>query len=226
MPAAIRAFTLAAFLSLVLTAPAYGALATPTPTAPSNGLAVDALPAFSWAGVAGADRYEFQIAADAGINSPVLGRGEDQFTTRNTRATLKKTIPNGTYWWRVRALQSNGTPSPWSPPRAIVKSWTSAPALQSPTHGAIMVHPTHPLVLRWSSVPRAAKYIVSIATDPSLGTIVNPRIETSGTVYAPRSTLLPPGTYYWGVTPVDAQGHRGAPSPVQSFMWTWPTSTL
>jgi hypothetical protein len=200
-------------------------LATPTAVAPANGLVVDALPAFSWAAVAKADRYEFQLAADAGMNSPVLGSGDDHFTTRNTRATLKKTIPNGTYWWRVRALQPNGTPSPWSVPRAIVKSWTSAPALQSPTHGAIMVHPTHPLVLRWSTVPRAAKYIVSIATDPSLGTIVSPKAETSGTVYAPRSTLLSPGTYYWGVTPVDAQGHRGAPSQVQSFFWTWPTST-
>ena len=200
-------------------------LAIPTAVAPANGLVVDALPAFSWAAVAKAERYEFQLAADAGMNSPVLGRGDDQFTTRNTRATLKKTIPNGTYWWRVRALQANGTPSPWSAPRSIVKSWTSAPALQSPTHGETMVHPTHPLVLRWSTVPRAAKYIVSIATDPSLGTIVSPKAETSGTVYAPRSTLLSPGTYYWGVTPVDAQGHRGASSPVQSFTWTWPTST-
>jgi hypothetical protein len=201
------------------------ALATPTAVSPANGLVVEALPAFSWAAVAKADQYEFQIAADAGMNSPVLGRGEDHFTTRNTRATLKKTIPNGTYWWRVRALQPNGTPSPWSPPRSLVKSWTSAPALQSPTHGATMVHPTHPLVLRWSSVPRAAKYIVSIATDPTLGTVVSQRAETSGTVYVPRSTLLSPGTYYWGVTPIDAQGHRGAPSAVQSFTWTWPTST-
>ena len=206
--------------------PTQAALAAPTPVGPANGLVVDALPAFSWAGVAKADRYEFQFAADSGMNSPVLGRGDDQFTTRNTRATLKKTIPNGTYWWRVRALQENGTPSPWTAPRAVVKSWTSTPALQSPTHGAVMVHPTHPLVLRWSTVPRAAKYIVSIATDPTLGTIVSPVAETSGTVYAPRSTLLSPGTYYWGVTPVDAQGHRGAPSPVQSFTWTWPTNTF
>jgi hypothetical protein len=224
-PATAAAFV-AALASLLIVAPAHAGLASPTPVAPANGLSVDALPAFSWAAVAGADRYEFQLAADSGMNSPVLGRGEDQFATRNTRATLKKTIPNGTYFWRVRALEKTGTPSAWTAPRAIVKAWTAAPALQSPAQGAIMVHPTHPLVLRWSSVPRAAKYIVSIGTDPSLGTIVNPKVETSGTVYAPRSTLLPPGTYYWNVTPIDAQGHRGAPSPVQSFMWTWPTSTL
>ena len=224
LPAA-RALTLAALLSLVLAAPANAALPAPTPTAPANGLSVDSLPAFSWAAVAGADRYEFQLAADSGMNSPVLGRGDDQFTTRNTRATIKKTVPNSTYWWRVRAIAKDGTPSSWTAPRAIVKSWTAAPALQSPANNAIMVHPTHPLVLRWSPVKGAAKYIVSIGTDPSLGTIVNPKDETSGTVYAPRATLLPPGTYYWNVTPIDAQDHRGAPSPVQSFMWTWPTTT-
>ncbi len=226
MLAAVRAFTLVALLSLVLAAPAHAGLATPTPVAPANGLSVDALPAFSWAAVAGADRYEFQLAADSGMNSPVLGRGEDQFTTRNTRATIKKTVPNSTYWWRVRAIAKDGSPSSWTAPRSIVKAWTAAPALQSPANNAIMVHPTHPLVLRWSPVKGASKYIVSIGTDPSLGTIVNPKDETSGTVYAPRATLLPPGTYYWNVTPIDAQDHRGAPSPVQSFMWTWPTTTL
>jgi hypothetical protein len=226
MPAAVRAFSLAVFLSLVLAAPAHAGLATPTPVAPANGLSVDALPAFSWAAVSGADRYEFQLAADSGMNSPVLGRGEDQFSTRNTRATLKKTIPNGSYYWRVRAIAKDGTPSSWTAPRLLVKAWTSAPALQAPGQGAIMVHPTNPLVLRWSPVPRASKYIVSIGTDPSLGTAVQLPQETSGTVFTPRSLLLPPGTYYWGVTPVDAQGHRGAPSTVRSFMWTWPTSTM
>jgi hypothetical protein len=226
MPAAARAFILAALLSLVFAAPAHAGLATPTPVAPANGLSVDALPAFSWAAVNGADRYEFQLAADSGMNSPVLGRGEDQFTTRNTRATIKKTIPNGTYWWRVRAIAKDGTPSSWTAPRSLVKAWTAAPALQSPANNAIMVHPTHPLVLRWSAVPRAAKYVVRIATDPTLGTVLNAGEETSGTVYSPDGLLLPPGTYYWGITPVDSQGHRGAPSPVQSFMWTWPTTTL
>ncbi|MDQ3777611.1 MAG: hypothetical protein M3310_01900, partial [Actinomycetota bacterium] len=88
-------------------------------------------------------------------------------------------------------------------------------------------HPASPLVLRWSAVPYAAKYLVTIASDPMLGSAVGGQqnVETAGTVYAPRALLLPPGTYYWGVTPLDAQGHRGVPSPVASFTWTWPTAT-
>jgi hypothetical protein len=200
-------------------------LATPTQLAPAAGASSQALPSFAWSAVAGAARYEFQFGADAGFNSPVLGRGEDQFFTRNTRATLKKTVPNGTYYWRVRAVSADGSVSPWSAPRQLRKGWSLAPALQAPAHGAVVSHPTHPLVLRWAAVPYAAKYLVTIASDPLLGSAVggHQNVETSGTVYAPRALLLPPGTYYWGVTPLDAQGHRGVPSPVASFTWTWPT---
>ncbi len=201
-------------------------LAAPNPLSPASGATVQALPTFSWSAVAGAARYEFQFAADVGFNAPVFGRGEDQFFTRNTRATLKKTAPNSTYYWRVRAISTDGSVSPWSAPRPLRKAWTAAPALQAPAHGAVVSHPSNPLVLRWSSVPYASKYLVTIASDPLLGSAVSgyQNVETGGTVYAPRALLLPPGTYYWGVTPLDAQNHRGVPSPVASFTWMWPTS--
>ncbi|MDP9491981.1 MAG: hypothetical protein M3P42_07255 [Actinomycetota bacterium] len=217
----------AAAVLLAVAAPTPAAtLAAPTPLSPAAGASLQALPSFAWSAVAGAARYEFQFAADAGFNSPVFGRGEDQFFTRNTRATLKKTAPNGTYYWRVRAVSADGSVSPWTAPRQLRKGWTLAPALQAPAHGTVVSHPSNPLVLRWSSVPYAAKYLVTIASDPLLGSAVGGQqnIETSGTVYAPRALLLPPGTYYWGVTPLNSQGHRGVPSPVASFMWTWPTN--
>ena len=222
------AFAAAAALLLAGSASTAGTpLVAPSPLAPVAGASSQTLPAFAWSPVAGAARYEFQFAADVGFNAPVLGKGEDQFFTRNSRATLKKTIPNGTYYWRVRAVSADGSVSPWSAPRQLRKGWTLAPALQAPAHGAVVSHPTSPLVLRWSAVPHAAKYLVTIASDPLLGSAVGGQqnVETSGTVYAPRALLLPPGTYYWGVTPMDAQDHRGVPSPVQSFTWTWPTAT-
>ena len=66
-----------------------------------------------------------------------------------------------------------------------------------------MVHPTSSRAALVDGPAGRGKYLVSIATDPSLGTIVSPKAEASGTVYAPRSTLLSAGTYYWGVTPVE-----------------------
>src|SRR6202035_1953173 len=79
-----------------------------------------------------------------------------------------------------------------------------------------------------SSVLYSTKYIVSIATDPALsnvvlGTAAQPT-ETQGTSFA-LPVSLAPGAYYWAVTPVDAEGHRGTRSGVGTFQWTWPTTT-
>lgn len=224
---------LLALLALVVVAagaPAGAQVATPVPLAPADGSAADSLPAFSWKPIANADQYEFQIAADAGFNSPVLGRGQDQFLTKNTFATLKKTVPNGTYWWRVRALTPGGGASPWSKGRSIKKLWGATTNLVGPVGGAAVVYPTTPMKLTWTPVPGARKYLVSIATDPSLGSLVpgmSPNggpAETTATTFT-RAAALAPGTYYWGITPVDAQGNKGVRSGVASFRWVWNSTT-
>jgi hypothetical protein len=98
---------------------------TPNPISPANGATLESMPAFAWSPVAAAEEYEFQIAADAGFASPVFGRGKDDFRTKNTRATLTMTAPDGTYWWRVRAIGRNNTASPWSRPRSFTKKWST-----------------------------------------------------------------------------------------------------
>ena len=56
----------------------------PLPLSPADGSAVGGLPAFAWKAVPGAEEYEFQIAADAGFNSPVLGAARTT-SARRTR---------------------------------------------------------------------------------------------------------------------------------------------
>lgn len=202
----------------------------PRASGPPNGAAFPELPAFSWRSVRGAESYEFQIAADRSFNSSLPGIRRTRFGTPNTRATVTKAVPNGTYWWRVRAVTKNGQVSPWSSPRSIRKSWTAAPQLRGPVGGARVSFP-QPLVLTWSPVPRAAHYLVSLATDEDLATLVGSTrdrpIKTAGTSFAP--SLTPAGargkTYYWAITPVDAQGNRGAQSRIGSFVWDWPSQT-
>jgi hypothetical protein len=199
-------------------------LGTPKPLSPSSGARVSLLPAFAWAPVRGAERYEFQISADAGFNAPVLGPGQDRFFTRNTRATVQKTLPNGTYWWRVRATRG-GRVSRWTVGQSFRKAWSAAAALHSPGNGDAVSYPLVPLRLSWSPVPGAATYLVSIASDPQLGSLVDGKsVETAATSFT-RAAALAPGRYYWGITPVDAEGNKGSPSDVWSFVWVWPSST-
>jgi hypothetical protein len=172
--AADRRLLAAAFAAVAfLTAgPARGAVTRPTQISPAPNAVVQFLPAFAWSPVAGVDKYEFQISADAGMNSPVLGAGKDTFFTRNTRATLIETIPNGMYWWRVRSTNAAGEASKWTEPRPFRKLWNLIPSLVRPGSGAGLSFPANPVVLQWAGVPGASHYLVSVASDPSQGALV------------------------------------------------------
>src|SRR5215210_5050858 len=192
----------------------------------TSGAANPELPPFVWRAARGADSYEFQIAADRGFNSNIPGLRTTRLDTTNTRATITTAVPNGTYWWRVRGVTKAGQVSGWSKPRSVRKAWTAAPQLRGPVNGARVSFPAQPLTLTWAPVQRAAKYLVSLATDQDLASLVDDEVvETSGTSYAP--SLTPAGskgkTYYWAVTPLDAKGNRGAQSIIASFVWEWPS---
>src|SRR5919202_41624 len=205
---AAKLTTLSALIAtvLVVAAPAHALPNSPLPTpqqlSPTDGAVVDSVPAFAWAPVGNVDHYEFQLSADAGMNSPVLGYGNDSFATSNTRATVLKTFPNGTYYWRVRSVGADGSVSVWSPPRSFRKAWTAAAALQTPSSGASLSFGTDALKLVWSGVPGAAHYLVSVATDPSLGSLVlHDDSDPSGILKLQANNLaigraLPTGTYY------------------------------
>jgi hypothetical protein len=185
--------------------------------------AVWMLPTFAWSAVKRADHYEFQLAADSQFNSPVLG-GDGDFTTRNTRATVRKAPPNGRYWYRVRAVMKSGKVSGWAV-GSVRKSWRIAPQLVSPADGGTFNYPTDPLILRWKPVPGAAKYSVAISPDPTFATsVAGAPLLTAATSVNPPSSL-PLGRYYWRVTPLDPEKNQGATSAAHSFFWHWPSTT-
>jgi len=192
---------------------------TPSLVAPDGGAVVQGAPVFQWSAVAGAAKYEFQLAADDSFGS-IVSKGA--FQTLNTFASITSTLADGTYYWRVRAINAKEEAGPWSSTRTLRKSWSTAPALLGPPTDAPISYPTVPLVLRWSPVEGAFKYLVSIGTDPTLAS-AKP-VETSGTVFSPTGSLAP-GRYYWAVQPEDADKHKGAMSAVGSFIWSWPTTT-
>jgi hypothetical protein len=217
--AGIFAATLA--LAAITVGPAGAGLAAPAPAAPANGAVVDAVPPFAWTAVAGADRYEIEVSADPGFNSDVAN-----VTTRNLRATLSKVIPNGEYWWHVRAITAAGGLGPWSAPQSFEMAWTAKPSLLAPGNGATLEYPDDPFRLRWSVVPGAAEYLVKLATDPALASLVwsSGPVKTSATSFT-TSAPLAPGTYYWAITPLNSEGHAGTQSTIASFVWQWPSAT-
>jgi hypothetical protein len=205
-------------------------LGPPAQMEPANGAHFQQVPTLTWSAVSGAVEYEYQVAADPRFHSVVLGKGTGTgtSTTHNLAASLGKPVTDGTYYWRVRGLTASKEPGAWSTTRSLVKAWTEAPQLLGPANAASITWPSVPLVLSWSQVPSATEYIVTIATDEHLSNIVlgsatSPQ-KTWGSVLALPGTL-PVGQYYWAITPVDTEGHRGTQSAVRTFNWSWPTST-
>jgi hypothetical protein len=193
-----------------------------TPAAPASASAYST-GVLRWSPVRGVDHYEFELAADSKFNSLVLG-STGHFSTRSTVATLAKTLQDGKYWWRVRAVGANGSISRWVV-RTLVKAWRSPPQLIAPADNASISFPSQPLLLSWRPVLGAVHYRVSIARDASLTSLISGSPATTTTTsYIPPATLAE-GTYFWAVTPMDAENHDGARSAVRSFRWGWPSAT-
>ncbi|MFZ0043837.1 MAG: hypothetical protein WAK93_21180, partial [Solirubrobacteraceae bacterium] len=220
---------IACLLVLLLCAGAAQArqLAAPGLHSPSSNATVQELPAFEWGSVRGAAKYQFEFSAVRNYASPVNGFSSGPESVDGTAITNTDTIPNGTYYWRARAVTASDHPGRWSATRTLHKSWDAAPKLLSP-QGATVQWPSNPLVLKWSSVPYAAKYDVFIGTDPSLshlvlGSVSSP-LQIAGLQMA-FPGVLASGTYYWAIQPVDANGVVGNRSAVASFNWSWPSDT-
>jgi hypothetical protein len=199
---------------------------------PADSAHVQQMPALTWSAVSGALEYQYEVAVDPHFHSLIvvsISAGKGIPSTHNLAASIEKPQIDGTYYWRVRAVSAAGRPGAWSATRSIVKAWTEQPQLQAPAEEAQITWPSTPLVLRWSEVPYALEYIVTIATDEKLSNIVlgtaSSSVKTEGTAYSPIGTLQAGQTYYWAITPVDAEGHRGARSTIRKFTWSWPTTT-
>jgi hypothetical protein len=215
-------------LTLAFPASAMAGLAAPTPRYPDDGASFTAVPAFGWSGVSGADHYALQVAADAKFDSPVGTGGDGAIDTRNTWATMKKSLPNGKYWWRVRAVTKTGGVGPWSFGSAFRVAWVGQATPVSPVNGATISYPDN-VTIKWNPVAGAAKYVLLVASDADLssfdGEPVKP-VETDTSSYTILTSLSPGQQYYWSVTPVDAEGNRGVASTVVSFTWLWPSVTV
>jgi hypothetical protein len=208
---------------LFVGAAAQAQLAAPKLTAPSNRSRVQALPAFTWRGVNRAATYQFEFSATRNFSSGVNGFGTGPVTLDTTAITNNDTIPDGTYYWRVRAMSKTNVPGRWTPIRKLTKHWSTAPKLLSPVKTSI-AWPTTPLLLRWAAVPHAVNYQLEIGTSSALSKLVYGPTFVQGTDYVFPS-VLSPGTYYWAVRPVDAAGQLGVRSAVRTFNWTWPSNT-
>ena len=84
-------------------------LPAPTLLSPTNDSTQDGnVLTMDWSDVAGADRYQYNSYHDAAMSSL---RWDMEYTPSEKTAT---NVADAVFWWRVRALESDGTPGEWS----------------------------------------------------------------------------------------------------------------
>ena len=175
----------------------------PAPTV-TGGNDAQGRPTLKWKAVTGAAKYEVYRARSRS------GEYIKYSTVTGTSYTNTSYIENGnTYYYKVRALDANGTAGAWSSIVSVTyKQTLSTPAVTGGNDA--QGRPT----LTWKAVSGAAKYEVYRARSKD-GTYTK-YSTTTGTAYTNSSYLTSGATYYYKVRALDANGNAGPYSAVVS----------
>ena len=198
-------------VSVTYRAASTGTLSAPTVT---GGNDAQGRPTLKWNAVSGAAKYEVYRARSKD------GDYIKYSTVTGTSYTNTSYIEDGnTYYYKVRALKSDGTAGAWSSIVSVTyKQTLSAPTVTGGTDS--QGRPT----LKWNAVTGAAKYEVYRARSRS-GEYIKYSTVT-GTSYTNTSYIENGNTYYYKVRALDANGTAGAWSSIVSVTYRKPAAAL
>jgi hypothetical protein len=157
--------------------------------------------------LAGAAIYRAQVSTDASF---------DQLVADLTTATPElrfADLPDGDYVLRVRGTDALGLEGRDADHRFKLKARPEAPLPSAPAPKAVSFGPR--MAFAWTANPEAATYRLRIATTADFAAPVRdlPGLGGLGTTLED----LPPGTYFWQLRSVRADGDQGPWGDVRGF---------
>ena len=169
-------------------------------------------PTLKWNAVTGAAKYEVYRARSKD------GDYIKYSTQTSTGYTNSAYLTSGsTYYYKVRALDANGTAGPWSDVVAVTcRLGLTAPSVTGGNDS--QGRPT----LKWNAVTGAAKYEVYRARSKD-GDYIKYSTQTS-TGYTNSAYLTSGSMYYYKVRALDANGTAGAWSSIVSVTYRKPAA--
>ncbi len=220
MSSAVRArrgiaLLVVAVLASLLAPVAAGAV----PVAPSgltpNGTVEGANPVLDWAVVPDVTNYRIQISVD-----PAYGTTLVNTTTYNSSYSPIIELPTGTIYWRVAAIDGDGT-GPYA--SASFTKTLVAPTLVAPADGAVLTFPTEATTFSWNALDMARSYKLEI--DDAADFIGATSVVTTNLSYTLPTTQDYGQTYYWRVTGSSNASGTGVltpPSVTRTYSLVWP----
>ncbi len=193
----------------------------PTLVAPAAGASVQEPFTISWSAVtdsSGIIGYNWQVSSSSTFTPVVLQNSTNSQITQDTVSGLA----NGTYFWRVQAVNGAFQQGASSQPRSFTLTGVGPGAPATPTlgppKGYTTFHPYEVMTFNWSAVPGAATYTFEASTDPSFpaccSTIKFDNIPNTTMSFAIGN---PEGNYTARVFAVNANGVFSAPSNLTAF---------
>lgn len=157
----------------------------------------DATPTLTWFAVNGAVEYEITVASDKDFTNIIL---TDSVLTLFYMPIAA--LPDGVYYWRVRALNTLLQPGKASFVQTLTIDTTPPPipTLTSPMDGAVLRRAP---ILRWARVPNAVLYEAQVSASVDFSSPTTYRLRASS---RPLSALAD-GVYYWRVRAQDSAGN-------------------
>jgi glucose/arabinose dehydrogenase len=185
--------------------------ATPALLLPADGTTdATGLPSFSWESVENGTRYQVQVDDAADFSSPEFD-DTDTSTTRTPGAALA----DGSYFWRVRAINTYDTPGEWSEPwNVIISVPPPAPVLTTPE--ADITDTTGMPAFSWEVVSNGVSYQIQVDSDADFS---SPEFDdTDSTTTRTPGAPLADGTYFWRVRAINIYAVPGDWSETRTIL--------
>ena len=200
-------------VSVTYRAASTGTLSAPTVTGGNDS---QGRPTLKWNAVTGAAKYEVYRARSKD------GDYIKYSTVTGTSYTNTSYIENGnTYYYKVRALKSDGTAGAWSSIVSVTYRAASTGTLSAPAVTGGNDSQGRP-TLKWKAVSGAAKYEVYRARSKD-GDYIKYSTVT-GTSYTNTSYIESGNTYYYKVRALGSDGTAGAWSSIVSVTYRKPAA--
>jgi hypothetical protein len=187
----------------------------PSPLSPADGAGVTEPFTISWTAVSdptGIIAYNWQVSSSSAFTSVLL-----QNSTNGATQASVSGLANGTYFWRVQAVNGAFEQGAWSQPRGFTVTGASGAPSLAPPKGYSTFHPLEVMTFTWSAVPEAATYVLQYSTDPSFPLFSTGQFDNISDPTFSFAISDPEGNYFARVFAVDSAGNFSAPSNVISF---------
>jgi hypothetical protein len=194
---------------------ATAAPAAPSLVSPADGAVVSEPSTISWTAVSdpsGVVAYNWQVSSSSAFTSVLI-----QSSTNGATQDTVSGLADGTWFWRVQAVNGQFVQGAWSQPRSFTISGAGGAPSLGPPQGYSTFHPFEVMTFNWSAVPNAATYVLQYSTDSSFAVSTRGQFHNIPDTTFSFAIADPEGNYFARVFAVDANGVFSAPSNVISF---------